>query len=105
MKQTFAVLLKLGKAWLPDKPVMEQPLRAHLDYMHQLQRDGVLMYGGPFLDNSGGLVILQAENQEEAEQMIAKDPAVISNIFQYEVHEWLQVKWEHYEKIRARLPH
>jgi uncharacterized protein len=104
MKQTFAVVLKLGEAWLPDKPVLEQPLRAHLDYMHQLQRDGALLSGGPFLDNTGGLAILQADSQAEAERLMDNDPAVINKLFQYEIHEWFQVRWEHYEKIRARLP-
>jgi uncharacterized protein len=94
MPKTFVVLYTPGTAWLPDKPVWEQPLRAHGEYMKQLYDTGKMTQGGPYTDNGGGLTILSVEDEAEAQQIIEKDPAVVHGIMNAELHPWYSVNWD-----------
>jgi hypothetical protein len=41
----FMIHYTCGAAWLPDTPVLEQPLREHGMYMHSLYQQGILLHG------------------------------------------------------------
>jgi uncharacterized protein YciI len=49
---------------------------------------GKLVIGGPFLDDSGGMMVLRAESIEEAEQIANADPSVQSGLLKVHVKEW-----------------
>lgn len=67
----------------------EQPgVRAHRDFMARLHRDGVLLLGGPFLDDSGGLAVVNLPHAE-AQALAATDPGVRSGLLQVTVRPWL----------------
>ena len=68
----------------------------HGAYMHQLYLAGVLRFAGPFSDNSGGATVIETESLEEAQEILSKDPAIISKVFVGELHPWFMVDWEHY---------
>ena len=84
----FAVLYRRGPNWLPDRPLSAQPLQAHVAYMEALHTSDCLSMGGPFTDESGGLVILTVDSMERAQELIAQDPAVLEGILSPEIHEW-----------------
>lgn len=96
MKQAFLVIYRPGPAWTEGKPVAEQPPREHGKYLLGLYRDGVLRSAGPFGDDSGAALVIEAEGAEAARQLILQDPAVASKIFTYEIHPWHPVPWEKY---------
>ena len=98
MGQTFIIIYKQGPAWIKDKPYWEQPLMEHGDYMHQLYSAGILRFAGPFSDNMGGATIIETASIEEAQDILRKDPAIISKVFIGELHPWYLVDWEHYGK-------
>lgn len=60
----------------------------HADYMKTLAEQKKLILGGPFTDSSGGMVILEVNNIQEANDIARKDPAVRSQVFQVQVHPW-----------------
>lgn len=97
-KQTFIVIYKPGSAWLDGKPLSEQPLKDHGEYMLSLYKLGVLRFAGPFEDDTGGAVVFEASGEDEAKNIVNKDPAVINRIFVYELHPWRLVPWEQYIK-------
>jgi uncharacterized protein YciI len=74
----------------------EQPLLEHGRYMLSLYRRGVLKLAGPFSGNAGGAVVFEAQNDREANAVVAADPAVTSHIFLYELHPWELVRWERF---------
>jgi len=89
--ETIAVLYEPGPNWLPGRPLSQQPLREHVDYLLALHETGQLEMGGPYADGSGGLVILSVADVAEAERLVADDPAVVSGILQATIRAWNRV--------------
>jgi len=50
--------------------------------------DKRLIMGGPFLDNQGGLGILDVANEAQALEILAHDPAVLAQFLEAHVHPW-----------------
>ncbi len=47
---------------------------AHREYLASLLERGKLVASGPFLDDSGALIIYEAADEAEARDLIANDP-------------------------------
>jgi uncharacterized protein YciI len=97
-KTTYLVIYRPGPAWLTGKSVMEQPLKEHGKYMLSLYIKGSIRLAGPLTDNAGGAVLLEVTDEAEAKAIVAKDPAVKSGIFVYELHPWKLQPWEELAK-------
>jgi len=75
------VIFELGPAWLKDKPVAQQPgIQEHAAYMTKLEKEGVLVLGGPLFDDktksvNGAMMVLTANTPEEARKILEADPA------------------------------
>jgi len=91
--KTYAVIYEVGDGWLKGKPLEEQPLAEHGDYLRYLYQQGILIEGGPYLDDSGGILLIRADNLDMAWEIVEADPAVINEIFLPEVHPWFQGNW------------
>ncbi len=91
MATLFALCYRPGPAWLPGKSVFEQPLEAHRAYMQSLLDAGTIVLGGPYRDDTGGLVAVDAESREVALDILASDPAIAVGVMLGEVHPWLIV--------------
>jgi uncharacterized protein YciI len=76
----FAVVYRAGPNWKPGVPMEQQGLRDHFHYLRDLHARGVIQLAGP-LGADGGLVLLRARDQKEAERVIAEDPAVVAGLF------------------------
>jgi uncharacterized protein YciI len=97
-KTTYLLVYRPGPGWIAGKPYTEQPLKEHGKYMLGLYVKGTLKSAGPFLDNAGGAVVFEAENESEATAIVAGDPAVIAQVFAAELHPWRLLDWEQYIK-------
>jgi uncharacterized protein YciI len=93
-RKTFIVIYKPGPGWVPGKSLREQPLQEHGKYILSLYSQGLLKLGGPFADETGGAAVFEAADDKDAKAIVAKDPAVVSQIFVPEVHPWALVQWE-----------
>ena len=78
----FVVVLSRGPKWIAGRTVSEQPLREHGLYLNRLMEGGKLVLAGPFVDDSGGLILLRAANAAEAQKIADEDPAIQSQIMQ-----------------------
>ena len=96
MKKTFFIRHHPGPAWKKGKGIGEQNLLDHGNYIHKLYKQGILLEGGPFLDATGGLAIIQVDDEQQAEKIATEDPAVVEGVFTAEVHPWMRVNWESY---------
>jgi uncharacterized protein YciI len=96
MGMYFLIIHKPGPAWVKGKGFQEQKLMDHGSYMHKLYQEGILLEGGPFLDQTGGMAIIKVEDEAHAEKIIRQDPAIIEGVFTAELHPWLRVNWETY---------
>jgi len=85
----FAVIYTPGPAWLEGKSLTEQPFyREHGRYMKRFFAEKRLIMGGPFLDNQGGLGILDGGHAAQAREIFEQDPAVLARVFQPHLHPW-----------------
>ena len=91
--RTYAVIYDVGRGWQMGKPIEEQALGQHYDFLQYLFQQGILIEGGPFLDDSGGLALIRAEDIDAAWEIVEQDPAVINDVFVPEIHPWFQGNW------------
>jgi uncharacterized protein len=54
---------------------------AHREYLKSLLTSGHLAISGPFTDDSGGLLVYEAETLEEAEALLREDPFTKAGVF------------------------
>ena len=79
-----------GPKWKEKSSFKEQPgVLEHVKYFSDLAEKGTLLMGGPFLDNSGGMMILKTQDIEEAKRLGEADPAVKSQLLKVTVRQWL----------------
>ena len=83
MKILYAAILKMIDP-VKDAEILEE----HIEYLNKYIASGKIFAKGPFLDHSGGLVIFETENVEEAKELIDNDPVIINNTRSYELKEW-----------------
>ncbi len=83
------VILNLGPAWVKEKPPMQQPgIKDHGEYMGKLIKEGTLVIGGPLLENpnaltiNGAVMILAVDSPDAAREILEKDPAHVSGLFE-----------------------
>jgi hypothetical protein len=93
-KPGYLITYSAGPAFLPGKPLSEQPLQEHGRYMLDLHKRGVLRMAGGFADDSGGAAFVDAASLEAARQIAEADPAVQSKVFVYRVQQWNLVPWQ-----------
>src|ERR1700679_1075112 len=78
------VLLKRGPKWVAGKPAGEQALANHGRYLQEQMTKGPLQLAGPFLDDSGGLVLYNAKDEQQVRAIAEHDPGVVAGILAVE---------------------
>ncbi len=73
----WAAVIRYGN---PDKIQEVRP--THRQYLASLCEQGKLWASGPFVDDSGALIIYEAESEEEARRYIEGDPFFEAGVFQ-----------------------
>jgi uncharacterized protein YciI len=85
----FVVIYTPGPAWQTVKTVAELPFfREHVKYMQQVFAARQLLMGGAFLDNQGGLGILDVVSIAQAREIVAHDPFVLAQVVEPHLHPW-----------------
>lgn len=83
-RKQYVLVLKHGPKWVDGKPVAEQKLNGHGQYLQSQMEKGALQIAGPFLDDSGGLIIYNAESEAAARDIEMHDPGVMDQILAIE---------------------
>ena len=99
----YLVTYRPGAKWIEGQPLRGQPLKEHGRYMLSLYREGKLRHAGGFNDDSGGAAAFTAPDDAAANEIVAADPAVISQVFTYELHRWNWVDWAQVLKRTATV--
>jgi len=78
-----------GPQWDDDVSFREQSgIGVHVGYMAGLLERGLIVMGGPYLDDSGGMMVSRASSLKEAESLAREDPGVQSGLLTVEVKAW-----------------
>ena len=65
----FAVTITYG-----DKELRDQVRPAHREFLKARFDEGVLVESGPFLDDSGALLVYEVETEKKLYDILAQDP-------------------------------
>ena len=67
-------------------PEEEQAMRDHFAYLKSLLDAGKLVLPGPSLDPPFGIIVFEAQNEDEARRLIEADPSVVAGVQTPELH-------------------
>lgn len=87
VKARFVFIYTMEAAW-KGKPLSEMPFAEHSRYVEKLAKEKKLLVGGPFKDLSGAILIIQADSEAEARQIMENDPIVKDKVVKAEIHAW-----------------
>jgi uncharacterized protein YciI len=81
----FAAIIE----YIQDKDRIAEVRPVHRQYLAGLRDRGQLAASGPFTDDSGALIIYEADSREAAEQILQGDPFHQHGIFvRYQLRPW-----------------
>jgi uncharacterized protein len=96
MKKYFVALLRRGPAWTAERTDESRRLgEGHMAHIRKMADAGKLILAGPFeVDRSqagalAGIYVFEVDTLEEAQTLVAEDPAVQGGRFVSEVLPWL----------------
>lgn len=71
-----------------EQPTLEETavMEEHFQYLKKATTDGTVLMAGPCLDETFGLVVFHAENNEAAQAFMFNDPVVKKDIMIAELH-------------------
>ena len=84
------LFVKIEKG-IVEKPVFDQYVSPHVDYVKKLIAQGYKARSGYWGDLGGGMLLFEADSLEEAQKIIDNDPLVKNGCVTYELHEWCLV--------------
>jgi uncharacterized protein YciI len=67
-------------------PAEREVMEEHFAYVKSLLAEGKLILAGPSLDPPFGVIVLEAESEDEARRLIAADPSVAAAVQTPELH-------------------
>ena len=67
-------------------PREEAVMNAHFEYLKKATAEDVVLLAGPCLDETFGIVVFRAENEESARAFMMNDPSVENNVMMAELH-------------------
>lgn len=91
MKSYKFILLKSGNFQSSDKDLVNKKFKGHLSNIERLVDEGVMVLAGPLGENPHayrGIFIIEAESDEEVDQIMKSDPAIDVGLLDYEVIDW-----------------
>src|SRR5207253_6223368 len=75
MKKTFLAISSAGPNRDFSKATREQPLwDEHAKLIDQLVEDGLILMGGPSVDEGGSLLVFNAGDENEVREKLKNDP-------------------------------
>jgi uncharacterized protein YciI len=71
-----------------EQPTPEEDIimEEHFQYLQRAAEGGTVLLAGPCLDNTFGIIIFFAENDQAAHTFMFNDPSVKKNVMMAELH-------------------
>ena len=71
-----------------DAPTLEEDavMEEHFQYLQKASKEGTVLLAGPCTDETFGLVVFRAENEQAASAFMFIDPSVKANVMMAELH-------------------
>ena len=89
MKGSIVALYVALLEFSADEALRERTRPTHREYLRALLDEGKLAMSGPWADDSGAMLIYQAQDQGEAERFLDDDPYRSAGVIAASrIHEW-----------------
>jgi uncharacterized protein YciI len=90
MKSTFVVISSAGPNRDSSMSTREQPLwNEHAAFIDQLVAEGLVLMGGPLVDEGGAMLIVNADDETAVREKLKDDPWYTHGILKLEnVKRW-----------------
>lgn len=86
----FAVIYRPGKEWVQGTPFhLQLDVTSHRDFLHEQYDAGTLIFGGPFLDDTGGLAVFIADGADALANILTQDGSIQRALLTYEIHPYV----------------
>ena len=82
-----AVVYSKGPSWTNSEAGKDM-IEAHKAYQHKNFEAGLLVMGGPFLDEAGGMAIFEVHSRQQADNVVGGDPAIKSGFYSAKLYPW-----------------
>lgn len=110
MKKYVFCLLKTGTNTTASKEESKKLFEGHMSNISKLAKEGKLVVAGPFMKNDRnyrGIYIFNVETVDEAQKLVATDPAIQAKLLEAELTPWyssaaLQETVKIHEKISKK---
>ncbi len=66
--------------YVDDAERIAQVRPTHRDYLQSLLDDGKIHESGPFTDDSGALIVYNADSEADAKELLANDPFITGGV-------------------------
>jgi uncharacterized protein len=89
------LLFVITSTAIKDLDSVNQFLPAHLEYLHSLEKKGILFGAGPLFSEDGayfsgnGMIIVRADSPTAAQQIADDDPLHQNQVRKYQILPWL----------------
>ena len=84
--QSFVIMLRPANNYGIEST--EETVSEHFKYLQGLLKDGILTMAGRFSEVLIGLVMIEVQSREDAQEIMKNDPAVRAGIFHAELYPW-----------------
>ena len=76
--------------------MIESLMKGHVEQLRDLHSQGTLFMSGPLKgSDTKGLLIFEANSQEEVERYVLKDPLIVHKFYaSYRIYEWIEANEE-----------
>ncbi len=75
--------------YTPDASTIAKARPTHREYLTGLIQQGRLVISGPFSDDSGAVLVYEAETAAQVEKLVAEDPFATEGVFvSWEIRPW-----------------
>lgn len=91
IKMYTLVILKTGPNKIESKETVDSLFKGHMENIQRMAAAGKLMVAGPIKKNDKayrGIFILNVKTPEEANELLAKDPAIKEKLLEAELFQW-----------------
>jgi len=68
---------------------VDKHIDAHIDYLEKYYASGKFVVSGRKIPRTGGIILVNAKNKDELNQILADDPFYQADVANYEITEFL----------------
>src|SRR5436189_6288113 len=98
MKNRFLAISSAGPNRDSSKGTREQPFwDEHAAFIDQLVAGGFVLMGGPFVDEDGAMLIVNARDENEVREKLQNDPWIMHGVLKLESVK----RWQIFIDVRA----